>query len=30
MAATLPEALGMARAARAAERTLVVNWPSTW
>ena len=30
MAATLPEALGMARAARTAERTLVVNWPSTW
>ncbi len=30
MAASLPEALRIARAARAAERTMVVNWPTTW
>jgi predicted dehydrogenase len=30
MAATLPEAMRLARAARAAAVTLVVNWPSTW
>ncbi|MGH2351852.1 MAG: Gfo/Idh/MocA family protein [Chloroflexota bacterium] len=30
MAATMPEALRMARAARAAGVELVVNWPSTW
>jgi predicted dehydrogenase len=30
MAASMPEALDMARAARAAGVALVVNWPSTW
>ena len=30
MAASLPEALRIARAASAAERTMVVNWPTTW
>jgi predicted dehydrogenase len=30
MAASLPEALRIARAASAAERTVVVNWPTTW
>lgn len=30
MAATLSEALGMARAARAAGTALIVNWPVTW
>jgi predicted dehydrogenase len=30
MAATLSQALRMARAARTAGRELVVNWPSTW
>jgi predicted dehydrogenase len=30
MAASLAEALTMVRAARAAERDLMVNWPSTW
>jgi predicted dehydrogenase len=30
MAASLAEALTMVRAARAADRRLMVNWPSTW
>jgi predicted dehydrogenase len=30
MAASLAEALTMVRAARAADRKLMVNWPSTW
>jgi predicted dehydrogenase len=30
MAASMPEALRMARAARAAGVALIVNWPSTW
>jgi len=30
MAASLAEALTMVRAARAADRQLMVNWPSTW
>jgi predicted dehydrogenase len=30
LAASLPEALRIARAASAAERTVVVNWPTTW
>jgi len=30
MAATLPEALRMARAARANDVALMVNWPTTW
>jgi predicted dehydrogenase len=30
MAASLPEALRIARAARDSERTVVVNWPTTW
>ena len=30
MAASLPDALRMARACRAAETTMLVNWPLTW
>jgi predicted dehydrogenase len=30
MAASLPEALRIARAASAAERAMIVNWPTTW
>lgn len=30
MAESLAEALTMVRAARAADRTLMINWPSTW
>jgi predicted dehydrogenase len=30
MAASLPEALRIARAAGAAERAMIVNWPTTW